>query len=264
MAEELRKHFYLDNNDKMKNISAKYGTVISEILSKPSFDNKTYFDPKFLYNVVIYHFSKNLKIFKDYLDYEFDIILNSDFTYFDLLLNIIFLILVIIIIMIMYWDNIYRTATKKSRCSILDTIINENKVLSTPYVYYIYIYDNTKKIDDYDLVLKYDFNRKIVNINYGKDFENNDNLYNKNSELNVDPFKYFDLEKMNTIALYNINSKKITDSNYIYKITDSNNKEIKSEYAIQLKNFIRKYGRDTSTPLHPIYDIIYSIDKETN
>lgn len=265
---EYLKSMGLDNLNTIKEIG-KYtdDSHFISLLDKNKDNNLTLSEnTRLISHIILYNIYKFYYIIKDILNYEIDILLNSSFTYYDLLLNIIFLILVVIIIMIMYWDSIYRTASNNSRCNIMDTIINENKKITTPYIYKIYIVENTKTIDDYELLLIYDFNRKKTRILYGKDIKNNTDIYQKEdiTSTSSNPFKYFDLETLNTKSIYNINSEKINHPKYIYVIKDSNGNEIKSDYANNFVKFIKEYSQDSSTPLHPVYDIIYSIEKEKN
>ena len=255
----------LDNLETIKKIAgytndSSFIKILNNDGPRSASDNIT-----LVWNIFVYNIYKFFYILKDLLNYEIDILLNSSFSYYDLLLNIIFLILVVIIIMIMYWDSIYRTASDNSRCNIMDTIINENKKITTPYVYKIYIVENTKSIDHYELLLIYDFNRKTTRILYGKNIRNNSDIYhNENiTSTSSNPFKYFDLETLNTKSIYNINNE-INHPKYVYLIKDSSGNEIKSEYANNLVKFIKDYStnKDSTTPLHPVYDIIYSIEKE--
>jgi len=256
----------LDNLETIKKIAgytndSSFIKILNNDGPRSASDNIT-----LVWNIFVYNIYKFFYILKDLLNYEIDILLNSSFSYYDLLLNIIFLILVVIIIMIMYWDSIYRTASDNSRCNIMDTIINENKKITTPYVYKIYIVENTKSIDHYELLLIYDFNRKTTRILYGKNIRNNSDIYhNENiTSTSSNPFKYFDLETLNTKSIYNINNENINHPKYVYLIKDSSGNEIKSEYANNLVKFIKDYStnKDSTTPLHPVYDIIYSIEKE--
>jgi len=69
----------------------------------------------------------------------------------------------------LYWDTIYKTARRFSKCNNISKIIDENNYTETPYVYTIVIV-NTKKINklaDYILKITYDFNKMETNIEYG-------------------------------------------------------------------------------------------------
>jgi hypothetical protein len=69
----------------------------------------------------------------------------------------------------LYWDTIYKTAKRCSKCNNISKIIDENMYTETPYVYSIIIV-NTKKIkklSEYIIKITYDFNKMETKIEYG-------------------------------------------------------------------------------------------------
>jgi hypothetical protein len=69
----------------------------------------------------------------------------------------------------LYWDTIYKTARKLSKCNNISKIIDENNHTGTPFIYTIVIVDtkNIKKLADYIVKITYDFNKMETNIEYG-------------------------------------------------------------------------------------------------
>lgn len=200
-----------------------------------------------------YYLYKNIYMFLDYLNDELDIIFNNNMSYYDIILNIFFLTLVVIIFIIMYWDSVYRNAKKNSRCTITDNIINENNSLSSPYIYNIYIVDNNYESSfdtNYIIYLKYDFTKNRTELKDGLDKE-----YNKKYNTIDDNkyFKYYDLE-INGNKYININ-KDLLKNKTSYIITEEKNNIINSEFANNLKNFIKDYNYKTNIDLNPIFDI---------
>ena len=88
---------------------------------------------------------------------------------FLLIYSVLYLCIIIMIGIFLYWDTIYKTARRFSKCNNISKIIDENNYTETPYVYTIVIV-NTKKINklaDYILKITYDFNKMETNIEYG-------------------------------------------------------------------------------------------------
>ena len=143
-----------------------------------------------------------------------------------LIYSVLYLCIIIMIGIFLYWDTIYKTARRFSKCNNISKIIDENNYTETPYVYTIVIV-NTKKINklaDYILKITYDFNKMETNIEYGntKGSESSDSVFvyrmndyitiledlkaleKKKNELSVlmkKTNKRSDLEEYNKIAL---------------------------------------------------------------
>jgi hypothetical protein len=68
-----------------------------------------------------------------------------------------------------YWDTIYKTAKKSSKCNNIAKIIDENVYTETPYVYTIIIINTMriKKLSEYIIKITYDFNKMETRIEYG-------------------------------------------------------------------------------------------------
>jgi len=69
----------------------------------------------------------------------------------------------------LYWDTIYKTAKKYSKCNNISKIIDESVYTETPYVYTIVIINTKriKKLSEYIIKITYDFNKMDTNIEYG-------------------------------------------------------------------------------------------------
>jgi hypothetical protein len=68
-----------------------------------------------------------------------------------------------------YWDTIYKTAKKQSKCNNISKIMDESVYTETPYVYTIIIINTKriKKLSEYIIKIKYDFNKMETSIEYG-------------------------------------------------------------------------------------------------
>jgi hypothetical protein len=157
----------------------------------------------------------------------------------------------------MYWDSVYRNARKNSRCAVIDDIINENRISSSPYIYNIYIVNNNYQntfYENYLIKLTYDFTKtttigisdisKPYNIDYKLD----------NTAIDTNKFKYYKLELNGNTYINDVDKTKLIN-NVSYIITDDKNNIINTEYANNLKDFVKDYNDDQSTALRPIYDI---------
>ena len=88
---------------------------------------------------------------------------------YRLIYSVLYLCIIIIIGIFFYWDTIYKNAKKYSKCNNISKIIEDNYYNETPYIYNIIII-NTKKIkkpSDYVIKITYDFNKMIVDVDYG-------------------------------------------------------------------------------------------------
>jgi len=86
-----------------------------------------------------------------------------------LIYSVLYLCIIIMIGIFLYWDSIYKTAKRSSKCNNISKIIEENYYTETPYVYTIVIINtkNIKKPADYIIKITYDFNKMETNIEYG-------------------------------------------------------------------------------------------------
>ena len=78
----------------------------------------------------------------------------------------------------LYWDTIYKTAKKYSKCNNISKIIDESVYTETPYVYTIVIINTKriKKLSQYIIKITYDFNKMDTSIEYGN-MEGEDTIF---------------------------------------------------------------------------------------
>jgi hypothetical protein len=83
--------------------------------------------------------------------------------------SVLYLCVIAIIGIFVYWDTIYKTAKKLSKCNNISKIIDESVYTETPYVYTIIIINTKriKKLSEYIIKITYDFNKMETRIEYG-------------------------------------------------------------------------------------------------
>ena len=204
-----------------------------------------------------YYFNKFMYLTNDYFNEEIDIIFNTNLTYYDLILNIIFLSLFFIVIIIIYWDSVYRDAKLNSRCYIMDNIINDNIFLKNsnikPYIYNIYIIEDKedKKLYSEDFLLKITYNFQNKTTTTETTTENP--TTNQGSKKD---FNYYDISDNKPKKI------SINDCDKKYIITnDKGDIIIKTDHANELKEFVKNYSNNPNTGLRPIYDIFHAYAK---
>lgn len=249
------KELGFDNIDEIRKIMGEKSNLI-KMINECTDINCIKNDKKFYYyNYNVYNIYKLIHQLSDHFNYEIDILFNSNISYYDIVLNIFFLTLVVIVFIIMYWDSVYRIAKKNSRCSIMDTIITENKNIVSPYIYNIYIVDDYYKsnfITDFILCLTYDFTKNTTNTKDGLDKEYNNKYYTPTEDKK---FKYYDLETNYKSTNNMVNNDILKINNISYIITDQKNNIINTEYANNLKKFIKEYNDNININNNPIFDI---------
>jgi hypothetical protein len=89
---------------------------------------------------------------------------------YRLLYSVLYLCIILIFGIFIYWDTIYKTAKKNSKCNNISKIIDENYYNEIPFVYTIIILNTKmiKKPKEYIIKITYDFNKMVTNIEYGK------------------------------------------------------------------------------------------------
>ena len=88
---------------------------------------------------------------------------------YRLLYSILYLCIIIIIGIFLYWDTIYKTAKKYSKCNNISKIIEDNYYNETPYIYSIIIINTKmlKKPSQYLIKITYDFDKMSTAIDFG-------------------------------------------------------------------------------------------------
>jgi hypothetical protein len=215
------------------------------------------------------------------------------------LIILIFIALVIFILIVMYFDIIYREASKIKRCREIEQAIEINDSLEYPYRYNVYLIKKNivdKSLSNFSFCLQYDFVAKTTTVIYGEYRTLNDIIFSQYDKLdyndNLSPaFVYYDLSKDNYVYLqytnidsnndnersgvskdslgksFYINKNVIMDpKEYIFVITRYDNKIVGNDkQAYELLKFVKNAGFDrTSVNLSAIYNILYSIDNKKN
>jgi len=214
---------------------------------------------------IVYTINKYLLLFTENFMYQFNAIYDKPYTYYHVFLNICFITLIIILSLILYWDNVYRCAKEKSRCSDIKAIMQENSVSSEPYLYSVMII-NKKHLDQvrdkFVMIIIYDFERKTTKIEYGeKKYTEEVRPINP---LTSPKFRYYDIGQYTFQNVNEIDAELITNDNYKYIPIDSKNNLLDTEVARNLANFIRDYAKNKDTLLHPIYDIMNAYEQKYN
>jgi hypothetical protein len=230
------------------------------------------------------------------LQYQLFNVYNTNIDYYKVFYNIFFVSIVVIISTVLYWDTIYKTAKKTSKCYEISKIIEENinKSLSSQFLYTIIIFNNDKidkSISKYFLKITYDFKKMKTTIDYGNDNGRDNDLianYKPNNEAsqkligelntisdNPQPvvykkneaykkFYYFDLKFMKSAYLEGINTDILNSDIYSYISIDANNKVVKNYSSNTLLKFTKEYSMNENYNTSIIYDILFAkknIDK---
>jgi hypothetical protein len=125
-----------------------------------------------------------------------------------LIYSVLYLCIIIMIGIFLYWDTIYKTAKRCSKCNNISKIIDENMYTETPYVYSIIIV-NTKKIkklSEYIIKITYDFNKMETKIEYGNtEGEDRTHIYHPFYKTNMG---YDNSEGDESVFVYRMNDYK--------------------------------------------------------
>ena len=195
-------------------------------------------------------------------------------------INILFLIIMIIVLYILYRDYVYRIASKMTRCTdindIIDFNINDN---DNSYIYIIYVVhiNNTNNIlKDYILRLEYNFVKEETKITFGKNnimapvlFSPTDSISKFSNAFSIFDLaekkqKYIDYYNKDNEKTYNIDKKKLATKKYKFYITSNDDNRLTDESSLQLAYFVKKYGYNQNINLDPIYNILYAIENKRN
>jgi hypothetical protein len=127
--------------------------------------------PIFVY-MLWYNIKKTVLSFFDTIIYQLNILYANEFSYYEFFLIVIFMTLILVVGIILYWDHVYRTAKKLSRCSKINMIAYQNRDKDKyPFVYVIMIINESNLdavLDKYVLKLEYNFVKKTTNAILGE------------------------------------------------------------------------------------------------
>lgn len=195
-------------------------------------------------------------------------------------INVLFILIILGIFYLLYRDYIYRIASKMTRCTDINDIININlDTNDNSYIYNIYIVhvSNTNNIiKDFVLKLEYNFLTEETNIIIGEHkiiapvlFYPTDNTSKISNafyifDLTEKKKKFVDYYDTENNNVYFFDRKKMATKQYKYYITSSNDKKLTDDSSIQLANFVKKYGYNDSINLDPVYNILYAIESKKN
>jgi hypothetical protein len=146
--------------------------------------------PIFVY-MLWYNIKKTVLSFFDTIIYQLNILYANEFSYYEFFLIVIFMTLILVVGIILYWDHVYRTAKKLSRCSKINMIAYQNRDKDKyPFVYVIMIINESNLdavLDKYVLKLEYNFVKKTTNAILGEtEYVNEVLLSDTSSSYDVD------------------------------------------------------------------------------
>ncbi len=237
-----RKGIKIDDFEDIAKVSTKtIGRINKYTPEEIEQADKLRLSPIFVY-MLWYNIKKNVLSFFDTIIYQLNILYANDFSYYELFLVVIFMTLILVVGIILYWDNVYRTAKKLSRCSKINMIAYQNRDKDNhPFVYVIMIINESNLdavLDKYVLKLEYNFVKKTTNAILGESEYVN--------EVKLD-------DKSSTYSSYNTTiSTKKSDYDTAFAVYDTANKnypysiiELKTcedDFAVNCKDFKKDDG----------------------
>ena len=211
---------------------------------------------------------------------ELTTIADNKVSNYQIIINILFLLIIFGTFYVLYRDYIYRIANRMTRCSDINEIININiNDNDNSYIYNIYIahVNNSNNVaTDFVLKFEYNFMAEETKIILGQPkiispvlFSPSDNINKMNSafyifDLAEKKKKYVDYYDKESDKVFFIDRKKIATKKYKYYITSSLDEKLTDENSILLAQFIKKYGYNDNINLDPIYNILYAIESKKN
>ena len=272
-----KKKINIDEKQNIQYVQGNNSELIKNVEAYTEEDSSSFW--KLFFSNLIYSFEKQMVIFTDRFVFQLNSIYNSSYSYYELFLNIFFIILIFIIGIILYWDNVYRTANRESRCANLKHIIEENIKAYNPFVYTVMIIHKDyidKSMNKYVMKIEYNFLKKTTDIIYGEDKYVKEVTVTDFGAARI--FSIYDITNMSHSKTDNIDADLITNMNYKFIPVDHENYPIKydlrpadqqmtvtvrTEAAENLAKFVRDYGRNKDTELYPIYDILNAVEQHS-
>ena len=211
---------------------------------------------------------------------EITTIADNKVSNYQIIINVLFLLIIFGTFYVLYRDYIYRIANKMTRCSDINEIINMNiNNNDNSYIYNIYIahVNNSNNVaTDFVLKFEYNFMAEETKIIIGQPkiispvlFSPSDNISKMNSafyifDLAEKKKRYVDYYDKETDKVLFIDRKKMATKKYKYYITSSLDEKLTDDNSILLAQFIKKYGYNDNINLDPIYNILYAIESKKN
>ena len=145
----------------------------------------------------------------------------TNLTYYQHIINLLFIFIVVVIIYILYRDLVYKDASNIKRCRYIEDTIEINNYNEKPYVYRIYIVEQSLTRDilnNFSICLEYDFIKENTNVIFGKPENVNSFTFSdyvsETDSKNIDKsrfsnaFSFFNLDKLDTeFLMYNNGDK---------------------------------------------------------
>jgi hypothetical protein len=197
--------------------------------------NKLRLSPIFAY-MLWYNIKKNALLFFDTIIYQLNILYANEFSYYEFFLIVIFMTLILVVGIILYWDNVYRTAKKLSRCSKINMIAYQNRDKDNyPFVYVIMIINESNLdavLDKYVLKLEYNFVKKTTNAILGESEYINEVLLSDEVNSNISTKK----------AAYDTAFTAYDTANKDYPASIIELKTCEDNFAVNCKDFKKDNG----------------------
>ena len=270
-----KKKIDIDEKQNIEYVEGSNSELIKNVMNYDENESSGFW--KLFFTNMFYSIEKQVVILTDNFVFQLNSIYNSQYSYYELFLNIFFITLIFVIGIILYWDNVYRTSSRESRCANLKTIIEDNLKAYHPFTYTVMIIHKDyidQYMDKYIIKIEYNFIRKTTEVLYGEEKFIKEVL---NTEFsNNKPFTYYDITNMTHSYIENIDADLITSMNYKFIPVDHENLPLKydlrpsdtsmtvtvqTEAAENLAKFVRNYGRNKNTELYPIYDILNAVEQ---
>jgi len=270
-----KKKIDIDEKQNIEYIEGEGSDLIKSVENYDENDSSGFW--KLFFTNMFYGIEKQVVIMTDNFVFQLNSIYSSNYSYYELFLNIFFVMLIFVIGVILYWDHVYRTSSRESRCGNLKLIIEENSKAYNPFVYTIMIIHKNyidQYMDKYIMKIEYNFMKKTTNIYYGEE------KFIKEVEIteytSSKKFTYYDITNMSHSYVDNIDASIITNMDYKFMAVDHESRPLKydlrpsdteltvtvhTEAAENLAKFVRDYGRNKNTELYPIYDILNAVEQ---
>lgn len=200
-------------------------------------------------------------------------------SYYQIFINILFLLIIFGTLYVLYRDYIYRIVNKATRCTDINDIVNFNmEVNNDSYIYNIYIVhaNNAKNVlKEFVLKLEYNFLAEETKIIIGeyKNIQHVLYLSTDNGKIGK-AFYIFDLEEKKKRYIdyydkeknevYYFDKKKIVNKKYKFFVTSNTDEKLTDNSSIQLAYFVRNFSYNENINLDPIYNILYAIENKKN
>jgi hypothetical protein len=256
-------NMYFDLYDNIRQIDEEYLTYLKD-------GTKDKFMPymQLLMMNMLYSVNKYLYIFSDNMLYHLGKIYATEYSYYTIFLNLFFILFLFVIVFILYWDYVYRTAAKSSRCTKITEIVDNNIPLEYPFMYSIVIIhenDMDNLLENFAMKINFDFIKKTTTVVRGDEDYLNDvklPLGGVNSNADENKFAYYDLNDMKDVTMSDIDAEVLTGVKYKFIPMTPDNRRLYTDAAKELAEFVKEYGRNKErTPVYPIYNILNAAEQ---